>query len=468
LEAVESVLAIMRAGAVGVPLDSRSPSSDLAKVLEHSGARAIITDDRHLSTVSPAALKGSLIIISTSNPQVDTIEGLETKRYQDWVADDEHPTPDIDLDNLGDEEEAFLHYTSGTTSLPKGVLSSQKSALWNVEKVTSVFEFTSEDRFFWPLPLFHILGHSLCILATVVKGASAYLSDPDQLLLDNLLVKDVEDTTFIAGAPATFHELVEAKAASSSTFSLPKLRACMSAGAAASVSLCDQVQELFGVSLLNNYGCTETCGAIAISRPGHVYHQHGSVTPLPDWEIQLMDQDGKQVREGEQGEVWVRGPGLMLGYYKETQSPFTTDAWFPTGDTGILTHSEVGKELSLVGRKKELIIRGGENIQPAELEQVLLQSPGVADVVVSGILHALLGETPAAFIVKDPALDLDLSSLIATCREALPDYKVPTGKNNGSFHPYSYRFAADLRLYQHFMRLTLCLELFWASLNDWL
>ncbi|KAF3007289.1 t1pks [Neopestalotiopsis sp. 37M] len=426
LEAVESVLAIMRAGAVGVPLDSRSPSSDLAKVLEHSGARAIITDDRHLATVSPAALKGSLVIISTNNPQVDTIEGLETKRYQDWVADDEHPTPDIDLDNLSDEEEAFLHYTSGTTSLPKGVLSSQKSALWNVEKVTSVFEFTSEDRLFWPLPLFHILGHSLCILATVVKGASAYLSDPDQLLLDNLLVKDVEDTTFIAGAPATFHELVEAKAASSSTFSLPKLRACMSAGAAASVALCDQVQELFGVSLLNNYGCTETCGAIAISRPGHVYYQHGSVTPLPDWEIQLMDQDGKQVREGEQGEVWVRGPGLMLGYYKETQSPLTTDDWFPTGDTGILTHSEVGKELSLVGRKKELIIRGGENIQPAELEQVLLQSPGVADVVVSGILHALLGETPAAFIVKDPALDLDLSSLIATCREALPDYKVPT------------------------------------------
>lgn len=242
----------------------------------------------------------------------------------------------------------------------------------------------------------------------------------------------------------------------------------MSAGAAASVALCDQVQELFGVSLLNNYGCTETCGAIAISRPGHVYHQHGSVTPLPDWEIQLMDQDGKPVREGEQGEVWVRGPGLMLGYYKETQSPFTTDAWFPTGDTGILTHSEVGKELSLVGRKKELIIRGGENIQPAELEQVLLQSPGVADVVVSGILHALLGETPAAFIVKDPALDLDLSSLIATCREALPDYKVPTGKNNGPFPIYSYRSAADLRLYQHFMRLTLCLELFWASLNDWL
>ncbi|KAK6077795.1 beta-ketoacyl synthase domain-containing protein [Seiridium cupressi] len=428
LEAVESVLAITRSGAVGVPLDPRSPSSDLAKVLDHSGARAIITDDRHLATVCAAAGKECTIIISTPNPSVDVIEGgFSAVRYQDWAEDEEVVTSDVTLDDLGEHEEAFLHYTSGTTSLAKGVLSSQKSILWNANNVASVFGLSSKDRFFWPLPLFHILGHSLCIMATVILGASAHLSDPDQTLLDNLLVKEVEDATIIVGAPATFHELAEARTEALSPLSLPRLRVCMSAGAAAPVPLCNQVQELFGVLLQNNYGCTETCGAIGVSRPGDVSHQHGSVMPLPDWEIKLMDQDGNQVKDGEQGEVWVRGPGLMLRYYKEAQSPFTADGWFPTGDTGILSTAATGRELSLVGRKKELIIRGGENIQPAEIEQVLLQYPGVADVVVAAAQHKLLGETPAAFIVKNaPDLDLDLSALLAACRQALPDYKVPT------------------------------------------
>lgn len=434
LEAVESVFAIMRAGAVGVPLDPRSPSSELAKVLEHSGARTIITDGRHLATVCAAAGKGSMIIITTAEPYTEVVEeGFSIVRYQDWVEDKEFETSDINLDDLEEDKEAFLHYTSGTTSLPKGVLSSQKSALWNVNSVASVLGLSSEDHFFWPLPLFHVLGHSLCILATVVMGASAHLSDPEQTLLDNILVKEVEETTIIVGAPATFHELAAAKIASSSPVHLPRLRACMSAGSVAPESLCAQVQEIFGVLLLNNYGCTETCGAIALSRPGDGYYQHGSVMPLPGWEIQLMDQDDTQVKEGEQGEIWVRGPGLMLKYYKETETPFTKDGWFPTGDIAVISSSTTGTELTLVGRKKELIIRGGENIQPAELEQVLIQYPGVADVVVSGVLHKLLGETPAAFIVQnDPELNLDLSAMLAACREALPDYKVPTGKKQPS------------------------------------
>ncbi|KAH8678482.1 hypothetical protein BX600DRAFT_532408 [Xylariales sp. PMI_506] len=425
LEAVESVLSVIRAGAVGIPLDARSTSSELAKVLEHSGACAIITDNQHLATVYAAAVKGTTIIIVSPGPIVDTVEdGFSTVRYQDWAEDEECDTSDINLDDLGEDEEAFLHYTSGTTSLPKGVLSTQKSVLWNVNEVASVFSLSSEDRFFWPIPLFHILGHSLCIIATVVTGASAHLSDPDQTLLDNLLLKEAEETTVIVGAPATFHEIAAAKLESSWPLHLPRLRACMSAGSVAPASLCAQVHELFGVPLVNNYGCTEACGAIGISRPGDM---HGGIAPLPGWEIQLMDQDGHRVNDGEQGEVWVRGSGLMLKYYQDPQSPFTADGWFPTGDIGVFSSSAAGTELSLVGRKKELIIRGGENIQPAELEQVLLQFTGVADVVVAGVLHELFGETPAAFIVKSaPDLDLDLSALLTACREALPDYKVPT------------------------------------------
>jgi acyl-CoA synthetase (AMP-forming)/AMP-acid ligase II len=373
-----------------------------------------------------------MIIVATASPDVDVMEaGVRVVRYQDWAEDEECLTLDIDIDDLGEDEEAFLHYTSGTTSLPKGVLSSQKSWLWNVNSVASVFGLTPEDRFFWPLPLFHCLGHSLCIIATVAVGASAYLPDADQTPFDSLLDTQAREATIIVGAPATFHELIDAARLSNSmsSLSLPRLRACMYGGSSAPASLSAQVQELFGAPLLNNYGCTEACGAIAINKPGDLYRQHSSATPLPGWEIQLMDPDGNQVNDGEQSEVWIRGPGLMLKYYKDTRPPFTADGWFPTGDIAIRSSSTTGTELTLVGRKKELIVRGGENIQPNELERVLIRHPGVADVVVAGIPHRLLGETPAAFIVKGAAdLDLDLSALLAACREALPDYKLPTGK----------------------------------------
>lgn len=431
LEAVESVLAITRAGAVGVPVDPRSPSSELAKILEHSGARVIITDYRHLSTVRTAATEGTLIVLSTEVSDMHAMKGgYRIARYQDWSEDEDYLTLNTNIDDLGEDEAAFLHYTSGTTSLPKGVLSNQKSWLLNVNSLVSALELTPQDQLFWPLPLFHCLGHLLCIIATVAVGASAYLPDVDQTPFDSLRDSQARESTLIVGAPTTFYDLIDAARLSDSMspLSLPRLRACMYAGSSAPVSLSAQVEELFGAPLLNNYGCTEGCGCIAVSKPGHLYGQNSSMTLLPHWEIKIVDQEGNQVNDGEQGELWISGPGLMLEYYKETRTPFTADGWYPTGDTAILSPSTAGTELTLVGRSKAIIIRGGENIHPHELEHVLIRHSGVADVVVAGIPHRLLGETPAAFIVKSAAgIDLDLSALLTTCREALPDYKVPTG-----------------------------------------
>ncbi|KAK7705386.1 polyketide synthetase [Diaporthe eres] len=420
LEAVESVLAITRAGAVGVPLDPRSPSAELSNVLHHCGARAIITDSRHLSQVRAAAAEGQLIIV-VSPPDVSVAEGeLDFVRYQDWAEDEECTTSDVNIDEDLGFEPAFLHYTSGTTSSPKGVLSSQQSWLWSANSFASAFGLAKEDQFFWPLPLFHCLGHALCIVATVAVGASAHLPDPNDTLFDSLFTKQALTATIIVGAPASYHEIVAAASTLKASLALPGLRACMVAGSSTPADLSAQVQELFGVPLLNNYGCTEACGAIAVNKPGDLYREDSVGTIVPGMEVQLVDSDGQKVDDGEQGEVCIRSPGLMIKYYKETETPFTAEGWFPTGD--IARRLKTGSSLDLVGRKKELIVRGGENIQPSELERVLLQCPGVADVVVAGIKHRLLGETPAAFIVRernDTALDegstaeLDPSTLLA-------------------------------------------------------
>lgn len=420
---------------MGVPLDPRSPSAELSNVLDHCGARAIITDSRHLSQVRAAAERGQLIIV-VSSPDASVAKGESNfVRFQDWADDEECTTSDAKIDEDLGFEPAFLHYTSGTTSSPKGVLSSQQSWLWSANSFASAFGLTEEDHFFWPLPIFHCLGHALCIVATVAVGASAHLPDPNDTLFDSLFTKQALTATIIIGAPASYHEIVAAASSLTASLALPGLRACMVAGSSTPADLSAQVQDLFGVPLLNNYGCTEACGAIAVNRPGDLYREDSVGTIVPGMEVQLMDSDGNKVDDGEQGEVWVRSPGLMIRYYKETETSFAAEGWFPTGD--IARRSKTGSDLTLVGRKKELILRGGENIQPSELERVLLQCPGVSDVVVAGIKHRLLGETPAAFIVReknDTAADegntvkLDPSKLLAECRKFLPEYKVPTGE----------------------------------------
>jgi acyl-CoA synthetase (AMP-forming)/AMP-acid ligase II len=439
LEAVETALAITRAGAVGVPLDPRSPPSELSNILHHCSARAVIADIRHLSQLrdairaEEAAGPMFILVSSSTTPIVDEEPESRTVLYESWAQGGECTTAGVSIDEDTGAEPSFLHYTSGTTSSPKGVLSSQHSWLWSAQSFVHAFGLTEEDQFFWPLPLFHCIGHALCIIATLTVGASVYFPDPNDILVDSLRTEQGRKATVIVGAPATYHEIVTTASKSTCSPILPRLRACMVGGSSATAALSSQVEELFGVPLLNNYGCSETCGAIAVGKPGGPYREDGIPAPVPGMELKLMDHDGNEVQEGEQGEVWIRSAGLMIGYYKEAESPFTSEGWFPTGD--IARRSNDTNGLTFVGRKKELIIRGGENIQPDEVEKVLLQLPGVADVVVAGISHHFLGETPAAFIVrerstthKSEAVDIGPSKLLAACRQSLPEYKIPTGQ----------------------------------------
>jgi acyl-CoA synthetase (AMP-forming)/AMP-acid ligase II len=431
LPAVESVFAITRAGAVGVSLDPRTPPLQLRKILEHCGSSVIITDDRHFSTVRDVAVRGSILIVVTENPLANVKGGeFQIVRYQDWANDgvEGYLASHLRIDDVGENEGVFMHSTSGTTGLPKAVLSSQKNWLSNIDNVVSGFALSSEDRLFWPLPLFHTFAHSLCIIATLALGSSVFLPGVDQTLAQSLSDTHAQESTIIIGAPATFHELVDSASSTNSIWTPPldKLRACMYAGSSAPESLRTQVEKLFGVPLLSNYGCAETCGAMATDLLGDSSRQHGAMAPVSGLEMQILDLEGKEVDDGQQGELWVRGPGLMLGYYGAASSPFTADGWFPTGDLVVRSSSRLGTRLTVVGRTKELIIRGGENIQPSEPEAILRQHPDVADVVVAGVPHAVFGEIPAAFIVKAAEdLQLDLSALLAMCRRALPDYKVP-------------------------------------------
>ncbi|KAL4940325.1 hypothetical protein BDV06DRAFT_22934 [Aspergillus oleicola] len=224
IEAVESIFATTRASAVGVPLDPRSSQAELAKVLERSCADVIITDSQRLSRVCAAisSLAGEterrrtiVVVDRESNDlksRVNVIvpdQGFVVRWYEDWAAgsNSEHPAEEP-FDDLGLDEPAWLHYTTGTTGEPKGVLSSQRAWMWTaVASYIPSLELTSADKLFWPLPLFHAFGHSLCIIGTLAVGATTHLVGDEPQLAS---LRQNPETTIIAGAPASFRELVTA------------------------------------------------------------------------------------------------------------------------------------------------------------------------------------------------------------------------------------------------------------------
>lgn len=408
VEAVESFFAVTRATAIGVPLDSRSSQVELTRAFEKSRASVIITDDRRLGRVRDAVAAGNK---STGTPMIVVVvgeapdgldlgveaDGLIIERYEDWAGDGLCSVSEQQsalLDSLGLDEPAWLHFTTGTTGQPKGVLTCQRGWMWTaVNSYVPSLRYSSTDKLFWPLPLFHAFAQTICLTGTLAVGASTHILG-DEPLLDSLLRHP--ETTMIAGAPATYREIVANSAGRAGLTSL-KLRACLSAGAPAPAGLSQQVEALFGVPLINHYGCTE-CNLVATTGPGDVYREDSCGLPPDGVQVQVrgVTPDGtilSEVADGEEGEICVRTPSFMLGYDNgsdKPQQPLTEDGWYRTGDLGrriVVGPGTAERPLTVTGRLKELVIRGGENIHPAEVERALRTCPGVVDVVVTGLPH---------------------------------------------------------------------------------
>ncbi|MEU9455872.1 type I polyketide synthase [Streptomyces sp. NPDC048277] len=423
VETVESILAVVRAGAIGVPLNPRSSDAEFAHFLADSGASVLITDAARLRRLAPAHRRIPVLLTGPGPLPADAPAGtaLFTTAAE---AESEGPP----RDDLGLDEPAWMLYTSGTTDRPKGVLSTQRAALWSPAACYApLFGLCSEDRLLWPLPLFHSFGHSLAVLGVTAVGASARITaellPPDGLLRELCAPHEAlgGPYTVLAGVPATYHRLV---ASAEGAASPPSLRACVVAGAPSAPTLRRAVEDLLGAPLLDAYGSTETCGMIAVNRPDGPRPEGSCGPPVPGMEVRVVDPgSGNDVAAGAEGEIWVRGPSLMSGYHRrpEESEAALRDGWYRTGDLGRrLEHGH----LTLTGRVSELIIRGGENIHPTEVEQVLLRCPGVRDAVVAGLPDDVLGEVPVAYVVPEPG-GIEPRRILDTCRAELAAYKVP-------------------------------------------
>jgi Acyl-CoA synthetases (AMP-forming)/AMP-acid ligases II len=268
-----------------------------------------------------------------------------------------------------------LIYTSGTTGLPKGVMLTNRNLLFVASLSAKIRALAPDDRLYGVLPISHAVGLSVVLLGSLLSGATLHLAprfDP----VSAMAAIDKHQLTVLLGVPSMFSLLVEyAKMRGLKSLRYPSLRILSSSGAPLDLVLKEQVETLFGIELHNGYGVTECSPNIAQTLVGEHRADVSVGKALPGVEVRLVDKDQKTVSDGE-AELWVRGPNVMKGYYRapeETSKVINQEGWFNTHD---LARIEDGY-LFIVGRNKELIIRFGENVYPAEVEAVLNAHPSV-------------------------------------------------------------------------------------------
>src|ERR1700722_13115043 len=327
----------------------------------------------------------------------------------------------------GSQRVAALIYTSGTTGLPKGVMLTHGNLLFVAAVSAKIRSLTPEDRLYGVLPMSHAVGLSVVLLGSLISGTTLYLTprfDPAAALG----TFEKERLTVVLGAPGMFSLLVDyAKLKGLKSLRFPSLRIISSSGAPLQPALKAQVEELFGMTLYNGYGVTECSPNISQAVVGEHRTDTSVGRALPGVDLQLVGPDREPVADGEVGELWVRGPNVMKGYYRapeETAAAINSDGWFNTRDLARLKDGH----LFIVGRTKELIVRFGMNVYPAEVEAVLNTHPAVVNSAVIGRLvqGAEGGEEVVAFIQLSPGSSASTIELADHAARNLAPYKRPS------------------------------------------
>ncbi len=417
VETVESYFGIVRAGAIGVCIDPKAAPGELEYMVLDCGARMIIVDSAHFErAISLRGKVEGLKVICTAPGGPDG----EVIRFDQLVYSPAEGQMSA-IDTMGLDDVSWIVYTSGTTGRRKGVMLTQRGCLWDaVASWESIAKLGPDDFVLSPLPLFHSYALVLSVLGILLVGATEQIVrfSPEQII--NTL--RTQPVTFFPGVPTMFQYLLNALGGSN--LDAKALRLCVSAGAIMPGALNEAFERASGVLLLDGYGITETSTMVIMNWPAGKRKPGSCGYPLLGSSVRIVDPiTQRDVAAGEVGEVWVSGPHVMVGYYNkpEATKEVLTDGWYHTGDLAIRDDDGM---VTICGRTKELIIRGGENIYPAEVEAVLLIAPGVKDAAVIGAPHQSLGEEPVAFVVpNDDGLDID--GLLELCRANLSPTKVP-------------------------------------------
>jgi long-chain acyl-CoA synthetase len=408
--------AILKAGAVMVPLNPLLRAPEVRYHLHDSDSRLLIT----FETFAEEAVKGAgdlptYVVNLPGNDQRP--EG--TKHFDElYFADD---TGDIEPTNADDT--AVIIYTSGTTGKPKGAELTHFQLFMNCTVAGELFEIRDDDVGMAVLPMFHVFGLSSVLNVTVRYGGSL-------VLVPRFDAKTVVDElahhrcTIFSGVPTMYFALLQAD---TEGHDLSALRVGVSGGAAIPGEVIRAFEEKFpGVVILEGYGLSETASTTTFNINAEQRKVLSIGKPIWGVEVRVVDEDDNELPPGTDnvGEIVIRGHNVMKGYYKKPEATAEAfrNGWFHTGD---LAYRDEDSYFFIVDRKKDLVIRGGYNVYPREIEEVLFDHPGVAAAAVIGKPDEKLGQEVLAFVVAKEGVKLTSDELIAHCKERLAAYKYP-------------------------------------------
>jgi long-chain acyl-CoA synthetase len=421
-----SYFGILKAGGVVVPLNVLLRAPEVAFHLGDSGARVLITWEGILAEAAKGAEAAGLDQIYAVGHHGDSGVAAPFERLLDVVV------PHFEMVTRQPMDTAVIVYTSGTTGRPKGAELTHMQLYMNADIPGRLFDVQPDDIVITMLPLFHVFGLSSILDVCVRFGCTMSLI-PRFTPAAVLTAIQRDRVTIFEGVPTMFADVLSYP--DLDDYDLSSLRIAISGGASIPAPVLDAFEERFGLVILEGYGLTETASTTTFNVSADERRAYSVGKPIWGTQTQVWDEDGHPLPPGPEhvGEVVTRGMHVMKGYWhnpEATANAFSGD-WLHTGDLGYFDEDGF---LFIVSRKKELIIRGGYNVYPSEIENVLHAHPAVAEAAVVGVPDERLGEEVMAVVIVRPSMDLVERELVVYCRERLAAYKCPR----------IYQFRAEL------------------------
>ena len=398
----------LAAGAVVVPMNPLLKSREVEFYLGNSGAKVIFAWYAATGEAAKGAAAVGAQLVTVDEPDMNSLLASLFALHT-WA-------------DRADDDDAVILYTSGTTGQPKGAQLTHANLARNAELTAeTLLHAHPDDVVMGCLPLFHVFGLTCGLNAAVVGGATLTLLprfDPGKALA--IIARD--RVTIFEGVPTMYAAMLHHP--SSADADTSSLRVCVSGGAAMPVEILHAFEKTFGCMILEGYGLSETSPVASFNHP-NAERKPGSIgTPVAGVEMRVVGNDGQELPPGEVGEIAIRGHNVMKGYWgkPEATAEAIPDGWFRTGD---LARVDSGGYFFIVDRKKDLIIRGGYNVYPREIEEVLYEHPAVGEAAVIGIPHDQLGEEVAAAVSLKPGATATPQELQAYVKERVAAYKYP-------------------------------------------
>ncbi len=413
---VETMWAIFKLGATAVPLNFRLSRKELEALVTFSEAGWFVASEE-FEEITRGILEDSKegkgrIIFQKESSAMDDGSGSGSVSHSDGE-------PSIPCRY---SDPALILYTAGTTAMPKGVLLTHGNLIWNAFHLITANSITNRDVVLHPSPLFHsaALGRMMAVMMMGGTFITLKKFDPERTLR---LIQD-QRVTMMAAAPTMYHSLFQVSDVDD--YELGSVRACVSGASQLQPDLLEGFKNYFSnAQLFNMYGLTEASPSCTVLAPELAFKKPGSVgKPVPGVELRLVDDDGKDVEQGEVGEIIVRGPNVTTSYWNSPEATAETirGGWLHTGD---MARTDDEGDVYIVDRKKDIIITGGENVYSLEVENVLRSHPKVSEVAVIGLPDEKWGESICAVVVLRKGEKATREELVDHCLESLARYKKP-------------------------------------------